>query len=109
MEHAARQLRAVAQQGPQHLEAFAVRHENQRLLHRLAPAGRVGEQPGDARIGLVHCLGLLAQLALLWTDHGSERGSGGERAADAIDRLSLGGPPEGGPCVRSAFVRRGRL
>ena len=61
MEHAARQLRALTERRPQHLQGLAVRDEDKGLLARASPAGGLREQPLEARVGGVHRLGLAAQ------------------------------------------------
>ena len=45
VEDAARELRPVAERRAQHLQRLAVRHEDERLLPRVAPAGRLRQQP----------------------------------------------------------------
>ncbi len=75
VEDTGRELRPLAERRPQHLQRLAVFHEDERLLPRVAPAGRPREQPEQARIGGVHRRGLLAQLAFVRSEHGAERGS----------------------------------
>ena len=75
VEDAGRELRPLAERRAQHLQRLAVFHEDQRLLPRVAPAGRPREQPEQARIGGVHRRGLLAQFDFVRAEHGVERGS----------------------------------
>ena len=75
VEDAARQLRPVAERRPQHLQRLAVRHEDERLLPRVAPAGRLRQQPVEARVAGVHRLGLAAQRGFVGREHGTERRS----------------------------------
>ena len=49
VEDAAGQLRPVAERRSQHLQRFAVRHEDERPLLRVAPAGRLRQQPFEPR------------------------------------------------------------
>ena len=106
VEDAARELRAVAERRAQHLQRLSVRHEDQRLLPRVAPAWCLRQQPLEARIAGVHRVGLLAQLALVGSEHGAERRSGRQRAADAIDLLSLARPRVAPPRLAAAPRRR---
>ena len=102
VEHAGRQLRAVAERRAQHLQRLAVRHEHERLLSRVPPAPRLRQQPVEARVAGVHRLRLAAQRGFVGGEHGSERGARGERAADAIDLL----PPRDRMRRRRAAQRR---
>ena len=87
VEDAGRELRPVAERRAQHLQRLAVRHEDERLLPRVSPARRLRQQPVEARVAGVHRLRLLAQRAFVGSEHGSERRSRRQRAADAIDLL----------------------
>ena len=60
VEDATGQLRPVAECRSQHLQRFPMRHEHQRLFLRVAPAGRLRQQPVEPRIRDVHRLGLRA-------------------------------------------------
>ena len=75
VEDAARQLRPVAERRAQHLQRLAVRHEDERLLPRVPPAGRLRQQPVEARIAGVHRLRLVAQRGFVGSEHGTERRS----------------------------------
>ncbi len=85
MKDPARKLGTVAECGAQHLERLSMRNEDQRFLLRRPPAWRVREQPHKPRIGLVHRLGLLAEVAVLRTECSGQCGSRCERPPDAID------------------------
>ena len=75
VENAARQLRPVAERRAQHLQRLAVRHEDERLLPRVSPAGRLRQQPFNARVAGVHRLRLAAQRSFVGSEHGNERRS----------------------------------
>src|SRR5262249_51157891 len=94
VEDATRKLHTMAECGAQHLERLSMRNEDERLLFRLAPAWRIREQPHKPRVGLVHRLRPLAEVAILRTQYGGQRRARCERSTDAVDPLSFGGPPE---------------
>ena len=54
VEDAAGKLRTVTERRAQHLERLAVRHEDERLLLRVSPPGRLRQQPVEPRVAEVH-------------------------------------------------------
>ena len=90
VEDPARELRPRAERLAQHLERLAMGHEHERLLVRPPPALRLGQQPLEARIGVIHRLRLLPQLDLVRPQHRLQRRAGGQRPSHAIERAPSG-------------------
>ena len=87
MEDAGRDLRTLAERGAQHLQRLAVRHEDERLVSRIAPARRLRRQPLEARVAGVHGVGLLTKRAVVGSERSGECGPRRQRATHAIDLL----------------------
>src|SRR5690242_13103948 len=62
-----------------------MRHEDERLIVRLSPSPGIAHEPVDPWVAGVHRVGLLPKIAFVGTEHGAQRGTGSEGAANAID------------------------